>query len=296
MIVQQRRVPSSTPGVSLNALDWTDATVTDAARGATDVDRPPVLLVHGLASNARLWDGVAADLAARGHRVVAIDQRGHGLSDKPDEGYDFETIGNDLAAVLDAFEWDAAVIVGQSWGGNVAIEFAIDNHDRTLVSIGIDGGYIELSRRVSTWEQAVEVLSPPHLEGLPAERMEAAMRAANPDWSDIAIEGAMACFEVRSDGTIAPRLTRHRHLEILRHLWPHKAIERLHHVRRPVVFIPAASAIDDEWTIAKRSMLEELAPLDNVEIRWMTGVHDLHAQQPAAVAEHIADVAARTTR
>ncbi|MGD9793111.1 MAG: hypothetical protein AB7V43_06495, partial [Acidimicrobiia bacterium] len=158
-----------------------------------------------------------------------------------------------------------------------------------------DGGYIELSRRIETWEKAIELLSPPHLEGLAAERMRAAMHAANPDWSDLAIDGAMACFEIRSDGTIAPWLSRARHIEILRHLWPHKAIERLHLVRRPVVFIPAASAVDDEWSIAKRSLLEELEPLDNVEIRWMTGVHDLHAQHPAAVAAHIADVAARTT-
>ncbi|HZZ48199.1 MAG TPA: alpha/beta fold hydrolase, partial [Pseudonocardia sp.] len=40
----------------------------------------PVLLVHGMSSNARLWDGVAERLAAAGHPVVAVDLRGHGTS------------------------------------------------------------------------------------------------------------------------------------------------------------------------------------------------------------------------
>ena len=46
-----------------------------------DRDAAPFVLVHGLASNARLWDGVAEHLHASGHTVIAIDQRGHGRSD-----------------------------------------------------------------------------------------------------------------------------------------------------------------------------------------------------------------------
>src|SRR5262249_8634210 len=56
----------------------------------------PFVLVHGLASNARLWDGVAEHLHAAGHTVVVIDQRGHGLSDAPESGYDLETAVGDL--------------------------------------------------------------------------------------------------------------------------------------------------------------------------------------------------------
>jgi len=46
----------------------------------------PFVLVHGLASNARLWDGVARRLAGAGHSSAAVDLRGHGRSDKPDTG------------------------------------------------------------------------------------------------------------------------------------------------------------------------------------------------------------------
>ena len=59
------------------------------------------LLVHGLASNARLWDGLAEQLNVSGHQVAIVDQRGHGRSGKPDTGYDFATITSDLAQIAD---------------------------------------------------------------------------------------------------------------------------------------------------------------------------------------------------
>ncbi len=63
-------------GAELHAVHW------DPPRQAASGDEPvPFLLVHGLASNARLWDGVAQHLAKRGHRVVAIDQHSvHGAA------------------------------------------------------------------------------------------------------------------------------------------------------------------------------------------------------------------------
>src|SRR4051794_34327372 len=88
-IVSDRRLPA-TGGVSLHVREWAPAEPT-----AT-----PFLLVHGLASCAALWDGVGEVLAGLGHPVAAVDQRGHGLSDKPDTGYDHVTVADDLAAVL----------------------------------------------------------------------------------------------------------------------------------------------------------------------------------------------------
>ena len=63
------------PGVALHVERW------DGEPGAT-----AFVLVHGLASNAHLWSGVAEHLAARGHPVLTLDQRGHGESDAPDVG------------------------------------------------------------------------------------------------------------------------------------------------------------------------------------------------------------------
>ena len=66
----------------------------------TDGRRRPFLLVHGLSSNARTWDGVAGRLAAAGHEVVAVDQRGHGHSEQAADGYSTMQCADDLAKRL----------------------------------------------------------------------------------------------------------------------------------------------------------------------------------------------------
>ena len=73
---------------------------------------PPLLLLHGLASSSHIWNLVAPLLAARGYAVSALDQRGHGESDKPDSGYGFDTIVADDAAAAEALEIKRPVIVG----------------------------------------------------------------------------------------------------------------------------------------------------------------------------------------
>ncbi len=60
-----------------------------------DPSDPPLVLLHGLASTSHMFDLIAPALAEQFH-VIAPDQRGHGLSDKPSTGYDFETIAADL--------------------------------------------------------------------------------------------------------------------------------------------------------------------------------------------------------
>src|SRR5262249_23022639 len=77
----------------------------------------PFVLVHGLASNARLWDGVAEHLHAAGHTVVVIDQRGHGLSDAPDAGYDLDTAGGGLFRPLGTRGLARPALAGPGLGG-----------------------------------------------------------------------------------------------------------------------------------------------------------------------------------
>ena len=55
----------------------------------------PMLLLHGLASNARFWD-LAAPYLTHHFYTLALDQRGHGASAKPDQGYDFPSIAEDV--------------------------------------------------------------------------------------------------------------------------------------------------------------------------------------------------------
>lgn len=59
----------------------------------------PLVLLHGLASTSHIWD-LAAPLLAQEYRVLALDQRGHGTTSKPDTGYDSKTFVGDLRAFV----------------------------------------------------------------------------------------------------------------------------------------------------------------------------------------------------
>lgn len=257
--------------------------------------RRPILLVHGLASNARLWDGVAAHLAAEGHPVVAVDQRGHGRSDTPDHGYDMATVTSDLVALIAALGWARPVVAGQSWGGNVVLELAARHPHSVAAVAAVDGGFIELSRRFPTWEACAAALRPPHLEGTPALRMEQWMREAHSDWPEEGIRGALANFEVRADGTIRPWLTLDRHMAILRELYAHRPLQSAPRIVCPALLIPADTG-DVAWTHDKEEAVADLlTALPDGRVHWFRPAHhDVHAQHPAAVAEVLARLAEET--
>ena len=89
----------------------------------------PVLLVHGWPENWYAWRHVMPDLA-RHYRVIAVDQRGMGLTDKPDEGYDAGTLASDLAALMDELGHDRFALVGHDTGMVISYALAADFPDR----------------------------------------------------------------------------------------------------------------------------------------------------------------------
>jgi pimeloyl-ACP methyl ester carboxylesterase len=90
---------------------------------------PPLLLVHGWPGSWYYWRLVMPALA-RDFEVIAVDQRGIGLSAKPDEGYDTGTVGNDLVAMMDALGHQRFVIVGVDTGLLISYAVAADHPDK----------------------------------------------------------------------------------------------------------------------------------------------------------------------
>jgi pimeloyl-ACP methyl ester carboxylesterase len=261
----------------------------------TGLDQPlaPALLVHGLASNARLWDGVAARLVRAGHPVAAVDQRGHGQSSKPDSGYDFATLTADLSELLRQLDWIGSRTpwaAGQSWGANVVLELAARYPDTTAGLVLVDGGTMELSARFADWPTCEAALAPPELSGTRAVDFERTLRSYHPDWPESGIAGTLANVEVLADGTIRPWLSRSRHMKILRELWEHHPGERYSLIEVPVLILPAEDRSNQRWMNGKRDEVARAgAGLERSSIKWIPGDHDLHAQHPDVVAQLIHD-------
>jgi len=102
----------------------------------TGGDGPPVLLIHGWPGSWYYWRLIMPALA-RDFEVIAVDQRGIGLSDKPEQGYDTGTLANDLAGLMDALGHQRFAVVGVDTGMLIGYALAADHSDRVVrVALG----------------------------------------------------------------------------------------------------------------------------------------------------------------
>lgn len=255
----------------------------------------PFLLVHGLASNARLWDGVAAQLHRVGHEVLSVDLRGHGRSEQPSHGYDTATAAADLAALIDRKRWSGArapIVVGQSWGGNVVLTLAAVHGGVAGLGL-VDGGWIHLADRFPTFEQCWQVLAPPSFEGLTREALIEASRDWHSDWPEEGRLGSLANFAVLDDGRVRPHLSREHHRSIVHSLWQDDPRELYPRIVVPTSLLAAVAAEAEEPSAVTEAGRE----IQDAQIVWYPGAHhDLHAQQPERCAQDLLALALRVER
>jgi pimeloyl-ACP methyl ester carboxylesterase len=292
--ISDRRVAIPS-GVSLRVVDRTPQA------GSFSPDLIPFVLIHGLASSLHLWDGVAERLAAAGHRVVQVDLRGHGGSDKPDasvnsetaDGYSTPNVAADVALLIDELGLNRPVVAGQSWGGNVVVELAAGFPRLTRGIVCVDGGVIELSAAFPTWEDCEARLAPPNLLGTPFSTFRGWITGAHPHWPASGINGALSTVEVLVDGTIRPWLSRENHIAVLRGLYDHRPRERFPHITEPVLLVPADDGTMPGWTLDKRAAVTNAASLlVTSRTEWFAPAHhDLHAEQPDRLAVLLTETA-----
>jgi pimeloyl-ACP methyl ester carboxylesterase len=275
-------VPDGAGAVDLHVRAWRP----DA--GATV--RVPVLLVHGLASNARLWDGVARRTAGAGHPTFAVDLRSHGESAVPDGGFDTATAAADLDAVRDALSLHRVVLAGQSWGGNVAVAFAGRFPTRVAALVLVDGGWIDLREEFETWEACAERLRPPDIDGTPVARLRGWIAGTHRDWADWAVDATVANLRVDADGRVRRRLSIPNHLSILHSMWTDPPSRYYASITAPTVLIPAGRR---KWSDEHPAQRAAKAIAD-ATVRSVDGAdHDVHAQHPDLVASVILELAGR---
>lgn len=99
-----------------------------------------MLLLHGFGNEAHVWDDFAP-LVAPHYRVLAMDHRGHGDSDRDAEGrYGYDSLVADVEAVIDQLGIERLVVVGHSMGGRTAIRFAARHAERMAGLVIVDAG------------------------------------------------------------------------------------------------------------------------------------------------------------
>lgn len=256
----------------------------------------PLILVHGLASNCRLWEDCATTLALGGHEVAAVDLRGHGESDAPETGYTTEQAARDVEAVavkLGMTGERAPIIVGQSWGAAVVLTAAATGAPVAGVAL-IDGGWQGLGEVFATFDDCWDVLAPPIFTAVPYEEMRRRFEGWMPGWPPNAIAGALANFRELPDGTAQIRLTRDRHKQILRSLYEYQPTALYGKVTVPVLLAPAVDVPPTERSDRTRRAVEDAAEaLADARISWYEGAHhDLHSQHPHRLAADLMTLAA----
>jgi len=98
----------------------------------------PILCVHGITANCRCWD-LMAEALLPDYRVIAMDLRGRGQSDKPSQGYSLDHHLQDINCLLDDLQIDRAVIMGHSLGAFIGLAFAARYPQRVDRLILVDG-------------------------------------------------------------------------------------------------------------------------------------------------------------
>jgi len=274
-----RAVPGD--GVRLHARDW----------GGSG---QPIVLLHGLASNARIWDGVASRLAGAGLRVVALDQRGHGASEQPGSGYDFATLGRDLSAALAALGIERPVLAGHSWGANVALRFAADRPGALAGLALVDGALLGVAEWAGpTLDEARRRLAPPRFAVPLADWLARAGRfdAGGSGGQAWVRDYLRAGVDVDDQGVARSRFQFDNHMQVVDALYGQRPPDLYPLVDCPVLLCPAADPADsDAHAEAKRgAAVRASSLLPSATLTWFEDtMHDIPLQRPAELAAELA--------
>jgi pimeloyl-ACP methyl ester carboxylesterase len=269
-----------------------------------------LVLLHGLASNARIWQLALPMLESEGRLLLAPDGRGHGLSDGPDGDYSFDIHFQDLHAFMNMCNLERPILIGHSWGASRVLDYAARTQygpRSPSAIILIDGGIGQLNDHLPgkpppTWEEVRARLTPPRLAGTLLSEITKRIRSTIVNWGinenqqNAVAEIILANFEIYLDATdqtecVRPHLTFEHHMQIVRALWEFNTYDRFKQVRCPVLMIPARHdgplTVQDEHFLATKKHGLEIArkAIPDLQVAWMENtIHDIPLQRPDDMA------------
>ena len=211
----------------------------------------------------------------------------------PDGGYDFATVAADLDGLLLALKTESPILVGHSWGANVALEYAATYQAAPGGLCLIDGGTIEISSYFPSLEVAKAEMAPPDFSGMTLDSLRAHVREMDFgfEMTPQTHQALEANFEELADGKIRARLSRTNHMAVIEAFWNQKPSELYHRVRCPVLLMPTRGRglRPKEWRErAEGSIAAAAGALPVSKTVWLEdSVHDVPLQRPDLVAKVI---------
>jgi pimeloyl-ACP methyl ester carboxylesterase len=162
-----------------------------------DPSDPPLLLVHGVTSNAGTWWRVGPALAATGRHVIAVDLPGHGSVTPWSGRHRFAETAAELASFIRAAGLDrpGLAVLGHSWGGMVSAHLPLVGI-RSAVIVLLDPPCLDLAGMEELTRQATEQ----HYDSMDEAR--AAVRTENPGWSDGDVEAKARALTEFNEGAV----------------------------------------------------------------------------------------------
>ncbi len=255
-------------GDRLHYLDW----------GGPTTDReplPPLLLVHGLASTSWAWAAIARRLRSA-TRVLAVDLRGHGLSESPRTGYDLESLAFDALTVLSANGFGAdldgppAVVAGHGLGAAVAVMMANLRPLSVAALALVEGGFEDLAEAtgMTAADYQRSIGDPPEvlasMDAYLADRREFDPQS----WDADQARAARAAVDEKHAGHVASVVRAHALRGSVEAMFAYRPRVALARVAAPILIAVAESGAADDETLRER----RLALDDVVRARVAAGV------------------------
>lgn len=246
-------------GDRIHFLDWRGATTNRSWL-------PPLVLIHGLAATCWAWTPVARRLAALGP-TVAIDLRGHGLSDSPRAGYDLDSLAYDVLTVMVANGWgiDAsgppAIVAGHGLGAMVAATMARIQPDSVAAVALIDGGWEDLGEAtgMSSAEFERSIGDPPEVLASMGAYL-ADRREFDPEtWDGDQERAARAAVDEKHAGHVTSVVRPFALHATIDAMFTYRPLDVLRNIRSPLLFAVAeAGTADDEVGRERIAALEDV--------------------------------------
>jgi len=251
-----------------------------------------IMALHGLASSAH-WYDIVAPMINGDCRIVAPDQRGHGQTTQATNGYDWQTLAEDIVGLMDHLGIERTTVLGHSWGGNVAIGLAAFFPERVDRLVMIEGGFLGgRSPMAATWEEFSDRLRPRNVSGKREEFLDRLRTQLADCWSD-KLEFIVQTMVYEDDeGQIRDILRPENHAQVMWSMWHEPPSSILPHIECPTLVVPAGPSPEragSDFAKMREQMVEAaVKAIKDCRVHWIPStIHDIGYHKPQELASLI---------